>query len=70
MLHAGLFFEPEDRGDTFLGNAVDFQRTTRHHIPENKTLTLILASALDGGDSSASAPASAPPGKQSPVPSG
>jgi hypothetical protein len=31
----GLFFDPEDEGDMFRRN-VDFQRTTRRYIPEDK----------------------------------
>jgi hypothetical protein len=34
----GLFFDSEDGGKMFLQNVFDFQQTTRHYIPENKTL--------------------------------
>jgi hypothetical protein len=33
-----LFFDPEDRGDMFLWNVSWFERTTRHYIPEDRTL--------------------------------
>jgi hypothetical protein len=33
-----LFLEPEDRGDNFPRNVVDYQRTTRSDIPEHTTL--------------------------------
>jgi hypothetical protein len=35
--HAGLLFNPEDVGNMFLQNA-DFQQTTWHYIPEDRTL--------------------------------
>jgi hypothetical protein len=42
LLHAGvlldLFLEPEDRGDTFPLNVVDYQRTTWRGTPEHTTL--------------------------------
>jgi hypothetical protein len=34
----GLFFDLEDGGDMFLQNVGYFQRTTRHYIPEARTL--------------------------------
>jgi hypothetical protein len=34
----GLFFEPEDGGDMFLRNVVDFRCTTRRYIPQDSTL--------------------------------
>jgi hypothetical protein len=33
-----LKVEPEDGGEMFLSNVVDFQRTTRRHIPEDGPL--------------------------------
>jgi hypothetical protein len=42
LLHSGfglgLFFNPGDLGDMFLCNVVDFQQTTWHYIPEDRTL--------------------------------
>jgi hypothetical protein len=32
------FFSPEERGDMFLRNIVDFQRTKWRNIPEDRTL--------------------------------
>jgi hypothetical protein len=41
-LHAGfllgLFFDPEDGGICSSGTSVDFHCTTRHYIPEDRTL--------------------------------
>jgi hypothetical protein len=37
----GLFFDTSDGDDMFLQTA-DFQRTTRHDIPEERTLSLPL----------------------------
>jgi hypothetical protein len=34
----GLFFDPEDKGDMFLRNVGDAQRTTRRYIPGDGTL--------------------------------
>jgi hypothetical protein len=40
LLHAGFIFgfDPEDGGDMFLQNAVDFKRTALRYIPKYKTL--------------------------------
>jgi hypothetical protein len=34
-----LFLYPEYGGDMFLRNVIDFQRTTKCYIPEDRTLT-------------------------------
>jgi hypothetical protein len=36
----GLIFDPEEVGDMFLRNVVDFQRITRRYIPEDRILQL------------------------------
>jgi hypothetical protein len=37
-----LFSDPEDEGDMFSETFVDFQRTTRRYIPEDKTFPYLL----------------------------
>jgi hypothetical protein len=42
----GLFFDPEDGGDMFLRNIIDFQQTTQHCNPEDNILNKLTFNKL------------------------
>jgi hypothetical protein len=43
----GLFFNPEDGGDTFLQMSVDSLHTTQHYIPDDRTLKTTAVRTLN-----------------------